>query len=121
IAEAARAVLALGEGGIELQQRALEEPQLRRDLALRQHLQRAPDERQRLADRRAGHRWLPAVRTAAAAARQVLVRDELVAVLLHRHAGELASADDDDLASVLFEFFDKRDEIAVASDNDERV
>ena len=50
VAEAARAVLALGERRVELQQRALEQAELRRDLALGQHLQRAHDERQRLGD-----------------------------------------------------------------------
>ena len=42
-------------------------------------------------------------------------------VLLHRHAGELAATDDDDLAPVLLQFLDERDEVAVAADNDEGV
>ena len=42
-------------------------------------------------------------------------------VLLHRHAGELAAADDDHLASVLFQLLDERDEVAVAADDDEGV
>ncbi len=50
IAERADAVVALGEGRIELQQRALQEAKLRRHLTVRQHLQRALDERNRLAD-----------------------------------------------------------------------
>ena len=44
-----------------------------------------------------------------------------MAILLHRRAGELAPADDDDLAAILFELLDQRDEIAVAADDDERV
>jgi hypothetical protein len=50
-----------------------------------------------------------------------LVGDELVAVLLHRDAGELPSTDDDDLAAVLLELLDQRDEVAVAADDDEGV
>ena len=42
-------------------------------------------------------------------------------VLLHGHAGELASTDDDDLAAVLLELLDERDEVAVAADDDEGV
>ena len=51
VAEAAGAIGALGEGRIQLQQRALEQPQLRRDLAVRQHLQRPAHERHRLLER----------------------------------------------------------------------
>ncbi len=58
---------------------------------------------------------------AAAAADEVLVGDELVAVPLHRRAGELPAADDDDLAAVLLELLDERDEVAVAADDDEGV
>ena len=55
VAERAGAVVALGERRVELQQRALEEPELRRDFAIRQHLQRALHERQRLLEiRRCG-------------------------------------------------------------------
>ena len=39
VAEGAGAVVALREGGVELQQRALEQAELRRDLAVGQHLQ----------------------------------------------------------------------------------
>ena len=72
-------------------------------------------------------RWQPACRrarcgaAAAAAAHEVLVGDELVAVPLHRRAGELPAADDDDLAAVLLELLDQRDEVAVAADDDEGV
>ena len=44
-----------------------------------------------------------------------------MAVPLHRHAGELAAADDDHLAAVLLELLDQRDEVAVAADDDEGV
>ena len=44
-----------------------------------------------------------------------------MAIALHRHAGELPAADDDDLAAVLLELFDQRDEVAVAADDDEGV
>ena len=56
-----------------------------------------------------------------AAADEILVGDELVTVLLHRHAGELPAADDDDLAAVLLQLLDQRDEVAVAADDDEGV
>src|SRR5205085_3545491 len=67
--------------------------------------------------------WFLATPGGAAAARadEVFVSDELVTVLLHRQAGELTSANDDDLASVLFELLDERDEVAVAADDDEGV
>ena len=48
------AVVALRERRVELQQRALEQAGLRRDLAVGENLQRAPHERERLRDRR---RW----------------------------------------------------------------
>ena len=51
VPERSGAVVLLREGGIELEQRALEEAELRRDLALGQHLQRPPDQRERRADR----------------------------------------------------------------------
>src|SRR6185436_20137141 len=80
-------------------------------------------QRQHLRDvaRRAGRGPLAAraASAAAAAADEVLVGDELVAVLLHREAGELASTDHDHLAAVLFQLFDQRDEVAVAADDDE--
>ena len=52
---------------------------------------------------------------------QILVGDELVAVALKDAAGELPSADHEDLLVVLLELFNQADEIAVAADNDERV
>ena len=42
-------------------------------------------------------------------------------VLLHRQARELPAADNDDLASVLLQLFDERDEVAVAADDDEGI
>ena len=66
-------------------------------------------------------RRAPLLRPPRAAAHEVLVGDELVAVLLHRRAGELPAADDDDLAAVLLELLDERDEVAVAADDDEGV
>ena len=45
------AVIALRERRVELQQRALEQSELRRHFAIGQHLQRALDERQRLIER----------------------------------------------------------------------
>ena len=41
----------LGERGVQLQQRALEKTELRGDLAVGQHLQRAPHEREHLIER----------------------------------------------------------------------
>src|SRR5205823_4754924 len=83
VAEAARAVVALRERRVELQQRALEQPELWRDLAFGQHLQRPFDERQRLLDRTGGNGTRsPLDAPSAAAAHEVLVRDELVAVPL---------------------------------------
>ncbi len=58
---------------------------------------------------------------ASATANEIFVGDELVTVLLHRHAGELAAADHDDLATVLLQLLDERDEVAVAADDDEGV
>ena len=54
---------------------------------------------------------------AAAAADQVLVGDELVAVPLHHLAGERAAADHEDLLVVLLQLLDQRDEVAVAADD----
>ena len=62
---------------------------------------------------RAGHGRL--------AAHEVLVCDELVAVLLHHQARELPPADDEHFLVVLLQLLDERDEIAVAADDDERV
>ena len=120
IAEAADAVGALGERRVELQQRALQQAELRRDFAVAQHLQRAPHERHRLIDRRLrrGRPRLPAAIGAAPRADQVLVGDELVAVALHHHARERAAADDEDLLVVLLQLLDQRDEVAVAADDD---
>ena len=91
-----------------------------------EHLQRALHERQRLRDiaaraAGAGLRLAAAALPAAAAADQVLVGDELVAVLLHHEAGELPAADDEDLLVVLLQLLDQRDEVAVAADDHERV
>ena len=55
------------------------------------------------------------------AAHEILVRDELVAVLLHHLARELAAADHEYLLVVLLQLLDQRDEIAVAADDDECV
>src|SRR4029450_6918331 len=52
IAEAAGAIGTLRERGIELEQRALEEPELRRDFTIGQDLQRTTDERHGLIERR---------------------------------------------------------------------
>ena len=52
---------------------------------------------------------------------QVLVGDELGAVLLHHGARELPAAHDEDLAVVLLQLLDEADEVAVAADDDERV
>ena len=58
---------------------------------------------------------------AAALAGDVLVGDELGAVLLHHLAGEGAAADDEHLLVVLLQFLDQGDEVAVAADDDEGV
>ena len=58
---------------------------------------------------------------AGATAHDVLVGDELGAVLLHHLAGELAAAYDEHLLVVLLELLHERDEVAVAADDDEGV
>ncbi len=120
IAEAADAVGALREGRVELQQRALQQAELRRDLAIAQHLQRPPHQPHDLLDRRlAAHRTrLPAAIGTPTRSHQVLVSDELVTVPLHHHASERAAADHEDLLVVLLQLFDQRDEVAVAADDD---
>ena len=120
IAEAAHTVIALRERGIELQQRALQQPELRRDLAIAEDLQRAAHQRHRLVDRRRrGPSWPEAAapRCAAPAARQVLVGDELVAVALHHLAGERSAADDEHLLAVLLQFLHEGNEVAVPADD----
>src|SRR5688572_25489005 len=105
IAERADAVVALRKRRVELQQRALQQAQLRRDLAIRQYLERPLHERDRLGDVcRRGNRGGDAIlaprswtRHARLAADEVLVGDELVTVLLHHLAGELPAADDEHL------------------------
>ena len=120
IEERRGAVVALGEGGVELQQRALEQAGLRRDLAVGEDLQRAAHHREGLRDRRArrrgGHRPAGLDRGLPHAG-QVLVRDELVAVALQDHARERAAADDEHFLVALLELFDEREEVAVAADD----
>ena len=58
---------------------------------------------------------------AAPDASDVLVGDELGAVLLHHLAGERAAADDENLLVVLLELLDQGDEVAVAADDDEGI
>ena len=99
----------------------LSRPGLRRDFAVRQDLQRAAHDRERLRDRRAPRRRPPAGRAfdrRLAAAREVLVGDELVAVALQDDARERAAADDEHLLVVLLQLFDERQEVAVAADDD---
>ena len=130
VPEAAGAVVAFRERGIELQQRALEQAQLRSDFAFGQHLQGAEHERQRGVDLRrgrAGARLAATVVVASTPAamtrrtHQVLVSDELVAIALHRRAGELAAAHHQHLAAVLLQLLDQRDEVAVTADDDEDI
>jgi hypothetical protein len=126
VAEAAGSVLAFGERGVELQQCALEETELRGDLPLGEDLQRTLHERQHLRDVALAGRGGRLASAAIGArlpgqAHQVLVGDELVTVPLHRQAGELAPADDDHPAAVLLQLLDERDEVAIAADDDEGV
>src|SRR4030095_5813838 len=100
--------------------RALEQAELRRDFTFGEHLQRPHDQWQHLGDV-ARADWPAAAIGPWRAANEVLVGEELVTILLHRHAGELPSTDDDDLAAVLFELLDEGDEVAVAADDDEGV
>ena len=113
------AVVALGEGGIELQQRALQQPGLWRHFAIGEDLQRAPHDREGLRDRRGGgdRGRAPALGRRAARAGQVLVGHELVTVPLQDDARERAAADDKHLLVVLFQLFDQREEVAVAADD----
>ena len=127
VTECARAVVTLRERRVELQQRALQQPQLRRDLALVQNLQCTFHEWQSLFDRRTTCPSAIRAHSAALASRassragDVLVRDELRAVLLHHLAAEGTTTDDKHFPVVLLQFFDQRDEVAVAADDDERV
>ena len=66
IAERADAVVALGKRRVELQQRALQQAELRRDLAIGQHLERPLHERDRLGDIRRRSRGGAAVLAARA-------------------------------------------------------
>src|SRR5262249_31734548 len=121
IEERRGAVVALGERRVELEQRALEQARLRRDLAVRQDLERAPDDGDGLLQRqrpRDGGGTAFAAARRAARAREVLVRDELVAVALQDHTRERAPADDKHLLVVLLQLLDEREEIAVAADDD---
>src|SRR6185436_5223950 len=113
-------------GGVELQERALQQTGLRRHLAIREDLERATDDRDRLRHRKRlrallSRRRLTARAAAAAGggpANQVLVGDELVAVALKNDARERATADDEDLLVVLLQFLDERQEVAVATHDD---
>ncbi len=117
------AVVAFGECGVELQQRALEQARLRRNFALAQNLERAAHERkggrQRLrGERRRRRRGARVPLRGAADAVQVFVGDELVAVLLEDLARERPSADDEHFLVVLLQLLDEREEVAVAADDD---
>src|SRR5262245_18794555 len=123
IAERADPIVFLREGGIELQQRALEQAELRRHFAFGKHLEGTLHERNSLADisysacavlfPRPGH--------GVAAPHEVFVGDEFVTVLLHHLARELPPPDDKHFFVVLLQLFDERDEIAIATDDDKRV
>ena len=123
IEERRGAVVALGERRVELQQRALEQAGLRRHLAVGEDLQRAADDWERLRERRARARCHDALAAdrRGLAARQVLVRDELVAVALEDHARERAAADHEHFLVVLLQLLDERQEVAVAADDHVRV
>ena len=126
VPERAGAVGPLGKRRVELQQRRLEQAELRRDFAFGEDLERARHERDRLLDRRAVAPWFTpagASRRTGAVRRpgEVLVGDELVTVLLQDLAGERAAADDEHLLVVLFQLLDQADEIAVTADDDERI
>ncbi len=69
----------------------------------------------------AGAAGRPLLASRAAASRQVLIGDELVAVALEDSAGERPAADDEHFLIVLLELFDKREEVAVAADDHVRV
>ncbi len=123
IEERRRTIGPLGEGRVELEQRALEQAGLRRDFPVGEDLQRAPHDGERLRDGRGGggrHR-AAAFGDRAADARQILVGDELVAVALEDDAGERPAANDEHLLVVLLELLDQREEVAVAADDHVRV
>src|SRR5687767_6768418 len=129
IAEGAGAVVALGERRVELEQGALEESELRRDFAIDQDFQGALDERQRQIERDSAAAATllteaaarPGMSGGAAVTGDVLVGQELGAVLLHHLTGERAAADHEHLLVVLLQLLDQRDEVAVATDDDEGV
>src|SRR6267378_185712 len=94
VEERRRAVVAFGERGVELQQRALEKTRLRGDLTIRQNLQRTANNWKRLRKRRRGHGRCR--RTSTPGGRrlsdQVFVRDELVTVTLQDDARKRSTA-----------------------------
>ena len=99
---------------------------MRRNFAIGQNLQCAANHRKRLGEARIGNsnarpfRWsLPALRSLRRD--QILVCDEFVAVLLQDDARKIAPADDEDFFVVLFQFLDKRDEIAVTANNHKSI
>ena len=59
---------------------------------------------------------LPGLRTD-----QVLVSDELMTVLLKNGARKIATANDEHFLVVLFQLFDKGNEIAIAADNNKGI
>src|SRR5258705_5364278 len=83
----------------------------------------APHDGERLRDGRGGggrcRSAAPGGR--AAASRQVLIGDELVAVALEDSAGERPAADDEHFLIVFVELFAKREEVTVAADDHVRV
>ncbi len=107
-----------------MKQRALEQSGLRRHFAIGQDFERAAHDRESVRDRRdrrGDNRPILLDGRGSLAPIEVLVGDEFVAVPLQDHAGEGAAADDKHFLVVLFEFFDERKEVAVATDDDVRV
>src|SRR5439155_10462905 len=95
----------------------------RRDLAVCEDLQGAPDDRERLCDRRrsGGRNRVTALHGRLAHAGEVLVGNELVAVALQDPARKRAAANDEHLLVVLLELLDEREEVAVTADDHVRV
>ena len=106
-----------------MKKRALQQSELRRDLAVRQNFQGAPDKRKCFGKIALAHGPSPLRLPAWSGLRadQVLVSDELMTVFLKNDAGKTAPADNEHFFVVLFELFDKRDEIAVAANNNKGI
>src|SRR5207245_11253522 len=112
----AGAVITFRKCRIELKKRALQQSELRIDLAVRQNFQGAPDKRKCFGKIALAHGPSPLRLPAWSGLRAdwALVSDELMTVLLKNDAGKTSPADNEDFLLVLVVLFDQRDEIAAS-------